>query len=216
MSNIIRVLIADDHTIVRSGIRLLMESQADIEVVGEALNGEEAVKMVSDLQPDVVLMDISMPNLDGMEATRRIVEQWSQVKVLVLTMHRAEEYFFEMLKAGASGYILKAAETSELINAVRVVARGEIYLYPSMAQKLVKDYLNLVEGDHEQDTPLSPREEQILELLVDGYTNSEIADKLVLSASTVHTHRYNIMNKLGLTSRHELIQYARERGLLGD
>jgi two-component system response regulator NreC len=209
-------LIADDHTIVRSGIRLLMESQADIEVVGEALNGEEAVKMVSDLQPDVVLMDISMPNLDGMEATRRIVEQWSQVKVLVLTMHRAEEYFFEMLKAGASGYILKAAETSELINAVRVVARGEIYLYPSMAQKLVKDYLNLVEGDHEQDTPLSPREEQILELLVDGYTNSEIADKLVLSASTVHTHRYNIMNKLGLTSRHELIQYARERGLLGD
>ncbi|MGD8752717.1 MAG: response regulator transcription factor, partial [Anaerolineales bacterium] len=212
----IRVLIADDHTIVRSGIRLLMESQADIEVVGEALNGEEAVKMVSDLQPDVVLMDISMPNLDGMEATRRIVEQWSQVKVLVLTMHRAEEYFFEMLKAGASGYILKAAETSELINAVRVVARGEIYLYPSMAQKLVKDYLNLVEGDHEQDTPLSPREEQILELLVDGYTNSEIADKLVLSASTVHTHRYNIMNKLGLTSRHELIQYARERGLLGD
>jgi two-component system response regulator NreC len=216
VSNIIRVLIADDHTIVRSGIRLLMESQADIEVVGEALNGEEAVKMVSDLQPDVVLMDISMPNLDGMEATRRIVEQWSQVKVLVLTMHRAEEYFFEMLKAGASGYILKAAETSELINAVRVVARGEIYLYPSMAQKLVKDYLNLVEGDHEQDTPLSPREEQILELLVDGYTNSEIADKLVLSASTVHTHRYNIMNKLGLTSRHELIQYARERGLLGD
>jgi two-component system response regulator NreC len=193
-----------------------MESQADIEVVGEALNGGEAVKMVSKQQPDVVLMDISMPDQDGMEATRQIVEQWPQVKVLVLTMHRAEEYFFEMLKAGASGYILKAAETSELIHAVRVVARGEIYLYPSMAQKLVKDYLDLVDGAQEHASPLSPREEQILELLVDGYTNSEIAEKLVLSASTVHTHRYNIMNKLGLTSRYELIQYARERGLLGD
>ena len=143
----IRVLIADDHTIVRSGVRLLLEAEDDIEVIGEALDGREALKLVESLQPDVVLMDITMPEMDGLEATKEIKTHFPQINVLVLTMHRSDEYFFEMLKAGASGYILKGAKTSELINAVRVVQQGEVFLYPTMTQKLVNGYLKLSEGE---------------------------------------------------------------------
>lgn len=216
MNDHIRVLIADDHTIVRSGLRLLLEAQPDIEVVGEALEGGEALDLVKKLLPDVVLMDIAMPGMDGLEATHRIKESWPQVKVLVLTMHRSDEYFFEMLKAGASGYILKGAETSELIHAVRVVGQGEIFLYPTMAQKLVRDYLNFVQWGEGTGSSLSPREKEILRLLSEGCSTKEIAEKLVISPSTVHSHRSNLMSKLGLNSRRELIQYARQRGLIQD
>lgn len=212
----IKVLIADDHTIVRSGVRLLLDAEADIEVVGEALDGVEAVDLVQQLRPNVVLMDIAMPGMDGMEATLHIKDEWPEVNVLVLTMHRRDEYFFEMLKAGASGYILKGAETNELIHAVRVVARGEVFLYPTMTRKLVRDYL---ERESERGAPasvLSPREQQILTLLAEGFSSKEIAGKLVISPSTVYTHRSKLMDKLGLTSRHELIQYARRHGLLRD
>ncbi len=212
----IRVLIADDHTIVRSGVRLLLEAEPDIEVVGEAIDGREALTLVESLQPDVVLMDITMPVMDGLEATRRIKEQSPQIQVLVLTMHRSDEYFFELIKAGASGYILKGAKTSELIEAVRVVRRGEVFLYPTMAQKLVQGYLNMVEWESESGLSLSPREKEILRLLAEGYSNNEIAEKLFISLSTVHSHRGNIMNKLGLSNRRELIQYARRRGLIQD
>jgi two-component system response regulator NreC len=214
MDNRIRVLIADDHTIVRSGVRLLLEAEPDIEVVGEALDGLEAISLAEALHPDVILMDIAMPGMDGLEATVHIKNSLPDTYVLVLTMHRTDDYFFEMLDAGASGYILKGAQTEELINAVRVVNRGEIFLYPSVASKLVENYLSRNEGADNPDLALSQREKQILKLLADGYSNKEIADKLVISPSTVHSHRSNLMNKLGLNTRHELVSYARQIGLL--
>lgn len=214
MTDHIRVLIADDHTIVRSGVRLLLEAEPDIDVVGEALDGGEVMELVGTLQPDIVLMDIAMPVMDGLEATRRIKDLFPQIKVLVLTMHRSDEYFFELIKAGASGYVLKGAKTAELIEAVRVVNSGEVFLYPTMAQKLVKGYLNLVEWENESGKTLSKREKEILRLLAEGYNNNEIAEKLFISPSTVHSHRGNIMNKLELNNRRELLQYARRRGLI--
>lgn len=216
MSDRIRVLIADDHIIVRSGLRLLLEAEPDIDVVGEALDGREALELVEKHLPDVVLMDITMPGMDGLEATRLIKASWPQINVLALTMHRSDEYFFEMLKAGASGYILKGAETSDLIQAVRVVGRGEVFLYPTMAQKLLKDYLNFSQWGEETGSSLSPREKEILRLLSEGCSTKEIAEKLVISPSTVHSHRSNLMTKLGLNSQRELIQYARKRGLTQD
>lgn len=213
MTDRIRVLIADDHTILRSGVRLLLEAEPDIEVVGEALNGRQAVALAEALVPDVILMDIAMPEMDGLEATRLIKASKPQINILVLTMHRSDEYFFEMLKAGASGYILKAADTDELIHAVRATASGEVFLYPNMAKKLLAGYLNLVEGEKEQDAGLSSREKEILHLLAEGFSTKEIADKLVVSISTVHTHRSNLMHKLGFSTNRELIQYARKHGL---
>jgi two-component system response regulator NreC len=212
----IKVLIADDHTIVRSGVRLLLDAEPDIEVIGEALDGVEAVELVAKMQPDVVLMDIAMPGMDGMEATRHIKADWPQVNVLVLTMHRRDEYFFELLKAGASGYVLKGAETNELIHAVRVVAAGEVFLHPTMTRKLVRDYLNRATMSAEPDEILSPREREILGLVAEGFSAKEIAEKLVISTSTVYSHRSTLMEKLGLSSRHELIQYARRHGLIRD
>lgn len=214
MGNPIRILIADDHTIVRSGLRLLLEAEPDIDVVGEAFNGQEAIDKARTFQPDVILMDITMPDLDGLEATKVIKKHWPDIQVIALTMHRSDEYFFEMLKIGASGYLLKGAETGELMDAVRTVAGGDVYLYPSMARKLVQGYLQQLESEESPVKLLTAREREILLLLIDGYSNKEIADKLVLSASTVHTHRGNIMKKLNLSSRHELMQYARQNGLI--
>src|SRR3989304_3892651 len=176
----IRVLIADDHTIVRAGVRLLLEAEPDMEVVGEALTGEGAIRLVENLRPTVVLMDIAMPALDGLEATRRIRAGSSDTRVLVLTMHRSDEYFFEVLKAGASGYVLKAADTDELITAIRVVARGETFLVPTMAKKLVEDYVSRFgEVEAAGQSSLTPREKEILRLVARGYTNKEIAEQLV-------------------------------------
>ena len=214
MADLIRVLIADDHTIVRSGVRLLLEAEPDIEVVGEALDGSQGYELAVALRPDVVLMDIAMPGVDGLEATRQIKSQIPAIQVLVLTMHRSDEYFFEMLKAGASGYILKGADTNDLINAVRVVSRGEVFLYPTMAERLLRDYIHRIDGVAQAEPPLSPREKEILRLMADGYSNKEIAEKLVVSSSTIHTHRSNLMQKLGLSSRYELVQYARRHGLM--
>ncbi len=216
MNEQIRVVIADDHTIVRSGVRLLLEAEADITVVGEALNGREVLAMAETLKPDVILMDIAMPDMDGLEATREIRARWPDIKILVLTMHRSDAYFFEMLKNGASGYVLKGADPGELIKAVRVVGQGEVYLHSSVAQKLLKDYLGRVGQSNETDPQLSPREKEILRLIAEGYTNKEIADKLVISPSTVYTHRGNLMEKLSLSSRRELIQYARKNGYIKD
>lgn len=216
MSDRIRVLIVDDHTIVRTGLRLLLEAEADVTVVGEALDGHEAIKMVEVHHPDVVLMDIAMPGMDGLEATRQIKARWPEVKVLILTMHRSDEYFFEVLKAGASGYILKGAETSDLIHAVRVVGRGEVFLYPTLAQLLIDNFLKTTQWEEGAGSLLSRREKEILRLICEGCSTKEIADKLVVSLSTVHTHRSNLMNKLGVNNQHELIQYARQSGLIQD
>ena len=216
MTEPIRVLIADDHTIVRSGVNLLLSSEPDIQVVGEATDGTSAVELAQQFKPDVVLMDIGMPGMDGFEATRRIRAQVPEAKVLVLTMHRSDEYFFQMLEAGALGYVLKGAETGELISAVRAVARGEVFLYPSMARRLVQQFLRQAGADPPQRPRLTPREKQILNLVAEGYSNKEIAERLVVSPSTVHSHRTNLMQKLGLSTRHELVQYARRQGLIRD
>jgi two-component system response regulator NreC len=212
----IRVLIADDHTIVRSGVRMLLDAESEFRVVGEAVDGQEALALIEKLHPDVVLMDISMPGMGGLEATRQIKARWPEIRVLVLTMHRSDEYFFEMLKAGASGYVLKVARPGELIQAVRVVGRGEVYLYPTMAEHLVREYLEKENAALEESNVISPREKEILYLIAKGYSGKEIAEKLVISPSTVHTHRTNLMAKLGLNNRRELMQYAREHGLLND
>lgn len=211
MTDQIHVLIVDDHPIVRSGLRSLLNAESDIEVVGEATDGEEGMEKTEKLRPHVVLMDISMPNVDGLKATRQIKTRFPEVQILVLSMHRSDEYFFEMLRAGASGYILKSARTSDLLEAIRVVNRGEVFLYPAMAQKLVRGYLNLEEWENDTQTILSPREKEILFLMAEGYSYKKIAEKLVISPSTVYSHRSNLMSKLGLNNRHELIEYARKR-----
>jgi len=214
VSKRIRVIVADDHTIVRSGVRLMLEAEADIDVVGEASTGRETVKKVGALRPDVVLMDIGMPDMDGLEATRTIKNAYPETEVLALTMHRSDEYLFEMLRAGASGYILKGADTEDLIHAVRVVGQGQVFLYPAIAGKLVKDYLNKAYGDDSLEPELSDREKEVLRYLAQGFSSKEIANKLFVSPSTIHSHRSNLMNKLGLGTRHELVNYALRRGML--
>ncbi len=214
MADTIRVLIADDHTIFRAGVRLLLEAEPDIEVAGEALDGEQAVSLAEAVRPDVILMDIAMPGANGLEATRTIKARWPETHVLALTMHRSDEYFFEMLKAGASGYVLKGADTNDLIGAIRTVARGEVFLYPTMARQLLQEYLHRLNEPGAAGQPaLTLREKEILHLLAEGYSSKEIAERLVVSSSTIHSHRSNLMRKLNLSSRHELIQYARQRGL---
>ncbi|TFH37529.1 MAG: response regulator transcription factor [Anaerolineales bacterium] len=214
MSKNIRILIADDHTIFRSGLRLLLASEPGFEVIAEAEDGAQAIDLANQLRPDVILMDIGMPGINGYEATQRIKASNPEINVLVLTMHRSEEYFFKMLDAGASGYVLKGAETDELIHAVHTVAQGDAFLYPSMARRLVDRYLQTQSGNADHSKRLTPREEEILQMVADGYSNNDIAEKLVVSPSTVHSHRTNIMTKLGLSKRHELVQYARDQGLI--
>ena len=214
MGEAIKILIADDHTVMRSGLKLLLESEDDFEVVGEATTGEEAKRLCSQLQPDVVIMDIGMPEMNGLEATRIIKAQIPSIHILVLTMHRSEEYFFQMLEAGASGYILKGAETGELLHAIRAVARGDVFLYPSMARRLVQEYLTHLDVMPSSEPSLTPREREILLLIAGGYSGKEIAEKLVISPSTVHSHSTNLMTKLNLSTRHELVRYARDRGML--
>lgn len=210
------ILLADDHAVVRSGLRMLLESQEGIEIVGEAESGKEALDKVKSLRPDIVLMDIAMPDMTGIEATRRIKEKYSDIVVLALTMHEDDQYFFEMLNAGASGYVPKRAAPDELLTAIRTVSRGEVFLYPSLATRLVKDYLQRVE---EGDQPvvyddLTPREREVLILIAEGLTNPEIGEKLVISPKTVDSHRENIMRKLNMHSRIDLVKYAIKKGLI--
>ena len=214
--NKIRVLVADDHTIVREGVRILLEAQPDIEVVGEAADGQEALARVRELQPDIVLIDIAMPNLNGMEATRAIKRDYPQVQIIALTMYESDEYFFQVLNAGASGYILKKAASADLLAAIRAVYAGEVFLYPSVARRLVSDYLSRVKSGEEKSSydGLTAREREVLKLIAEGHTNQAIADKLVISPSTVQTHRTRIMQRLNLHNRAELIQYAMRKGLL--
>lgn len=212
----IRVLVADDHAIVRAGVRLLLESEADMEVVGEAVDGQEALEKAQRLQPDVVLMDIAMPGTSGLEATRRIKEHNPRIQVLALTMHEDERYFFQIIQAGAAGYVVKGASPADLLAAVRAVSQGQAYLYPSVARRLLDDYLRRVEAGEETGgiENLSAREKEVLKLIAEGLTSREIAQRLYLSANTVERHRANIMGKLNLHSRTELIKYALRKGLI--
>jgi two-component system response regulator NreC len=211
----IKILLADDHTLVRRGIRALLETQPDLEVVGEAATGNEALAQARALAPDVVLMDIGMPELDGLEATARIKREIPNVSVLLLTVHDDANYLFRALEVGASGYILKGADVSELLLALQAVQRGEVYLQPSAAKHLVGDYLRRASGTEKQQIEgLTPRQREILALIAEGVTNQQIADKLVLSPFTVATHRANIMQRLNLHNRAELIRYAIRHGLI--
>jgi two-component system, NarL family, response regulator NreC len=214
----IRVLLADDHTILRAGLRMMLNAQPDIEVVGEASDGRQALTEALRLQPDVVLMDITMPELNGIEATRQIKRALDSTRVLILTMHENEEYLFQVLRAGASGYILKEAADTELISAIRVVYSGRFYMSPSAQTMMVGDYLLRVRSGEERDSysALTEREREILKLVAEGLTNNQIAERLYISPKTVDTHRTHIMDKLNLHSRAELVKYAMRRGLLED
>jgi len=211
-----RLLLVDDHAIVRAGLRMLLESQADMEIVGECETRREAVRRALELKPDVILMDIALPDIPGYEATRAVKKELPQVTILALTMHESDEYFFEMLNAGASGYVPKKAAPTELVNAIRVVHAGGVYLYPSLAKTLVQDYLTRVAqgDDNAAHDGLTERERQVLILVADGLSNQEVADKLIISVKTVERHRANILAKLGLHSRTELVKYAIRKGLI--
>ncbi len=211
-----RVLLADDHPIMRAGIRLLLENESDIEIVGEAENGLKAVEMTKSLNPDVVIMDISMPDLDGFEATRRICQTCPNTRVLVLTMYDSEEHFFEILKAGAVGYVPKRAAPTDLIAALRSVHAGGVFIYPTVARSLVNDFLRRSDAGSEQESlgGLTDRERQVLRMIAQGMSNREIAEALVLSVKTVERHRANVMEKLGLHNRTALVKYAIRKGLV--
>ncbi len=213
---LIRVLICDDHEIVRTGLRMLLLAEDDIEIIGEAASGMEAVARAVSLQPDVVIMDLQLPDISGIEATRLIRERCPKCSVLALTIHEDEQYFFQMISAGALGYVPKRAAPEDLVKAIHTVVQGNVFLYPSMASVLVSDYLTrAAAGDeHAQTDGLTDREREVLTLIAEGLLNQAIAEQLTISAKTVERHRENIMNKLNLHSRTELVKYAIRKGLI--
>ncbi len=211
----IRVLLADDHAILRDGIRALLTDHPDIVVIGEAEDGHWAVHLAHELHPNVVLMDIGMPRLNGLEATRQIKHDCPEVAILILTMHDNEEYLRQVLAAGASGYVLKRAAASELVAAIRAVHRGEAALSPAVARLLIEDYLRSEDG-RIAATPsdLTPREREVLQLIAEGHTSKQIAELLCLSVKTVQAHRTSLMQKLDLHDRGDLIKYAIQKRII--
>jgi two-component system response regulator NreC len=212
----IRIVLADDHTIIRSGLRLLLERQPDFKVVAEAEDGRQAVQLVSKHHPDVVILDIGMPQLNGIEATRQIVAQESHPNVVILSMHSDESYVLRALKAGARAYILKNAAEADLIRAVQAVSEGKSFFSPVISKMLLQDYVRQVREKQVEDSYdlLTPREREILQLIAEGKTNKEIANILNLSPHTIETHRGNILEKLNLHSVPELILYAVRKGII--
>ncbi len=212
-----RILIADDHAVLRAGLKLLINSQPDLEVVGEASTGEEAIVQSATLDPDIVLMDISMADMSGLEATRRIKRAQPDVRVLFLTMHEEEGYLRRALAAGAGGYCPKSAADSELLSALRAVAQGNVYIHPSHAKLLLEGMIpGRADAAPVPTSALSDRERQVLRLVALGHTNQQIASQLFLSVKTVETYRARLMEKLGIKSRAALVRYALETGLTGE
>jgi len=211
----IRVVVADDHTILRQGIKALLDNQEEIEVVGEAKDGREAIKAIEELSPDVILMDIAMPGLNGLEATRRIKKKFPKTKVVVLTMHTNEEYIFQILNAGADGYLVKETAFQYLISAINSVHRGEAFMSPSISKKVMTDYIQRAQGEEKVgfDT-LTTREREILQLVAEGNSNKKIAEALFISPKTVETHRAHIMDKLNIHDSAGLIKYAIRKGMI--
>ena len=212
----IHLFLVDDHEVVRTGLRMLLSNEEDVQIVGEAGTARDALEGVGKVNPDVVLMDIGLPDMSGIEATQKIKSLYPKVAVVALTIHEDEEYFFRMLDAGASGYVPKRAAPEELLTAIRSASKGEIYLYPSMAKLLVIDYLaqeRSIGGASSLDG-LTDREQEVLKHLVEGENNEEIAGVLVISPKTVARHRENIMRKLNLHSRAELVRYAIRKGII--
>jgi two-component system response regulator NreC len=211
----IRIVLVDDHVVLRSGLKALLEAEEDMLVVGEAATGEEGMEKVERLKPDVVVMDLSMPGIGGLEATRAIVALEKGTRVLVLTMHAEEEFLLAVLEAGGSGYVRKTGADMELTTAIRTVARDEVYLYPSAAKLLLQGFKTKAAGAGPDPLdPLSDRERDVLQRTAQGFSSSEIGEKLFISPKTVDTYRSRIMHKLGLTHRSELVRFALETGLL--
>jgi len=211
-----RVLLVDDHAVVRSGLRMLLENERDVEIIGEAASAHDAIEAAKSLKPNVILMDIGLPDLSGIDATREIKKVVPDSAIVALTIHEDEEYFFKMLEAGATGYVPKRAAPDELLTAIRAAASGQVYLYPSLAKLLVRDFLSgghPVPGDH-PGSELTDREQEVLTYLAEGANNEEIARALVISPKTVARHRENIMRKLNLHSRSELVRYAIRKGII--
>ena len=212
----IRLMLVDDHEVVRSGLRMLLEGEPDVEIVGEFGLAQDAIDSLEQLKPDVILMDIGLPDLSGIDAASEVKRLREETAVVALTIHEDEEYFFKMLDAGASGYVPKRAAPDELLTAIRTTAMGEVYLYPSMAKLLVKDYLtqdSQTEMRKGMDG-LTEREQEVLAHLADGATNLEIGETLGISPKTVARHRENIMRKLGMHSRTDLVKYAIRKGII--
>lgn len=207
----VRILLADDHSMVRQGFRRILEAQEDFEIAGEACNGKQAVELAEQLRPDVVVMDVAMPGLNGIEATRRICESSPGTRVLALSMHRDSVYVREILRSGARGYLLKDAFDADLVAAVRAVARGEGYIAPAVADSVLADYRQHVTDPVDL---LTPREREVLQLIAEGKTNKEIASLLNLSVYTVDAHRGRIMEKLNLHSTGELVRFALRKGII--
>jgi DNA-binding NarL/FixJ family response regulator len=211
----VRILIAEDHTIVRKGLCSILENEKGIDVVGEAENGKEAIKKVEEHNPDLVVMDISMPLLNGLDATRQIKRRFPEVKVLILTMHTSEEYVIEILKAGASGYIVKKAAPSDLVSAIHAISRGEAYLSPSISTSVIKRFLQVsgTEAGLDISSALTEREREVLQLIAEGHSNRKIAEMLFISVKTVEAHRSHIMDKLDLHNVADLTRFAIRIGI---
>jgi two-component system, NarL family, response regulator NreC len=213
----IRLLLVDDHEVVRSGLRMLLENQSDMLIIGEASTARQAILIAQELNPDIILMDITLPDFSGIEATRQLQKAGCAAKIIALTIHEDEQFFFEMLKAGASGYVSKRAAPDDLMDAIRTVHHGEVYIYPQLTKLLVDDFLNRANEEPAQKetfNELTPREQEILVALAGGESNDEIAEKLSISRFTVARHRENLMRKLELHSRSELVKYAIRKGLI--
>jgi two-component system response regulator NreC len=213
----IRLLLVDDHEVIRTGLRMLIENNPEMEIIGEASTGAQALELAGQTNPDVIIMDITLPDISGIEATRRLKKIHPEIAIVALTIHEDEQYFFEMLQAGASGYVPKRAAPDALIAAIQAANADDIYLYPSLAKTLVSDYLTRAHNapdDSPLETPLTQREQEVLELLAEDLSNEEIAERLVISKHTVARHRENLMRKLGLHSRSELVKYAIRKGLI--
>jgi two-component system response regulator NreC len=211
----IRLLLVDDHAVVRSGLHMILEPEEDLKIIGEAENAADAIEFVIREKPDVVLMDIGLPDMTGIEATKVIKEKQPNTAIVALTIHEDEEYFFKMLEAGANGYVPKRAAPEELLTAIRAAAANEVFIYPSLAKLLVKDFLAQPQ-DRSRDKMdiLTKRENEVLAHLADGASNQEIADTLHISPKTVARHRENIMRKLNLRNRTELVKYAIRKGII--
>jgi DNA-binding NarL/FixJ family response regulator len=210
-----RILLADDHTVVRGGLRLVLDAQPDLEVVAEAGDGAEAVERALSDDIDLAVLDVTMPRMTGLQAAAELSRRRPELRTLILSMHDNEQYFFEALKSGASGYVLKTAANRDLIEACRAAMRGEPFLYPAAVQALIRDYLDRARrGEEAPEDPLTPRELEIVKLIAEGHTSEEIAEMLFISKKTVDRHRANVLEKLGMRNRVELTRYAIRRGLV--
>jgi len=209
---LMKILVADDHGIVRAGIRLLLERQSDLEVVAEASDGVEAVERALAVRPDLCILDVGMPRLTGLQAAREIRSHLPQARVLMLSMHDDEHYLFEALKAGASGYVLKREADQDLVGAIRAVGNGEAFLTNAAERSIIREWMD--DGANGPAVPLTPREEEVVKLIAEAHTNSQIAEILHLSEKTVESHRANVLRKLGMRDRVELVRYAIKRGLV--